>query len=106
MSVTSAKFKNDNTAIQVGGLHTTDAQTVAASTATTAYTSDRVVEVGDVDGAGAWFSIDDDGGSITPAVNTGKFVNGGTVTRPFILKAGKIIIATATVNVVPIDIEE
>ena len=86
--------------IQVGGLCTSTAQTVAASTASTAFTADKIVEVQDVDGDGAWFVI----GSGAVA-DSGAFIPPYGSTRPFILAAGEVIEATAKINIRTCDIE-
>ena len=91
--------------IQVGGLNTTSAQTVAADTSTTAWAANKIVEVTDVAGQGAWFLIGDSGATIAPAADSGRYVAPGGSTRPFILAAGKVIEATAKINVCTLDIE-
>ena len=96
------QFTNGN-AIQVGGLSTSTAQTVAANTSTTAFTADKIVEIQDVDGDGAWFLIGT--GTLTPAADAGVFLSPFGTTRPFVLKAGQVIEATAKINVRTCDVE-
>lgn len=98
------KFKH-GVEIQVGGLDTTNAQTVAADGVSTVFTADKIVEVTDVDGLGAWILIvEADTG--TAAADTGRFVPPGSTTRPFILKAGKLIETSAKINLNTLDVEE
>ena len=93
--------------IQVGGLDTSTAQTVAADTSTTAFstTVEKIVEVKDVDLNGAWFLIGTSGDTLAPAADSGCFIPPGGTTRPFILKANGIIEATAKIQVNTLDIQ-
>jgi hypothetical protein len=102
MAIERAKFPDGQT-IQVLGMDTTNAETVAANVATTAVTADKIVEVQDVGGTGAWFLIGEE--PLTPAVDTGVFIPAYGTTRPFILKAGLQIEATAKINVRTLDVE-
>ena len=92
--------------IPVGGLSPTLSQTVAADTSTTAKTADHIVQVQDVDGSGAWFIMGDSGDTLAPAADTGVFVAPYGITRPFVLKAGKVLEANAKINLQFADVEE
>ena len=101
-------FSKWNTPIQVGGLDTTNAQTVAADTSTTAFSTTvaKIVEVRDVDGTGAWFLIGATGDTLAPAADSGVFIPPYGTTRPFILPADGVIEATAKIQVNTLDIED
>ena len=106
MGLEQNKFKGSHDTIQVGGMNTTLSETVAADVSTTALAADHIVSVQDVDGSGAWFLIGDDGDTLAPAADTGVFVPPFGVTRPFQLKAGKVIEANAKINLQFADVED
>ena len=100
MPINAFRFGVTGQTVQVGGMDTTNAQTVAASTATTAFAHDQIVEVADISGGGAWIDV---GTSPSASADNGAFIPPFGVTRPFILKAGRKVVATAKINVRPLD---
>jgi len=106
MAIESQKYKGTQETIPVGGLNTTLSQTVAADASTTAKAADHIVQIQDVDGAGCWFLIGDSGDTLAPAADTGAFIPPYGITRPFTLKAGKVVEANAKINLQFCDVEE
>ncbi len=106
MGLESVKFKESGVVVQVGGLNTTMSETVEAENPTTAKAASHVVQVQDVSGLGCWFLIGDDGEALAPAEDTGAYLPAFGITRPFVLKAGKVIEATGKINLQFVDVEE
>lgn len=100
MSVNGIRFGKTGGTIQVGGLNTANAQTVAGSTATNAYVADTVVEVQDVSGSANWIDI---GTAPSASADNGALIPANGITRPFILKAGNKVVGTGKINVRPLD---
>ena len=93
-----SKFFGTKETIQVGGLDTSRSVVLAADTASTAFTSDIVVEVSAYSGLDTWVAIGTDP-TATAATNGNAFIAGGTTTRPFRLEAGDKIIATQAISI-------
>ena len=89
-------FSKWNTPLQVAGLKSSTAETLAANAPSTAFAADKIVEVQDVDGLGAWFEIVT--GAVVPAADSGIFVPPYGNTGPFVLPAGYMVEATAKIN--------
>lgn len=85
----------------VGGLNTATAQTVAANTATTVFSTTKpvIVEINNVGNAGGFFKI---GTSVSGdvAADTGAYIASNGTTRPFVLPANNVIKANVKINVV------
>ena len=102
------QFKKDGTAIQVGGLSTTDAKVTVANTGLQFdANNDRIVEIQDYSGAVVWFAIKATNDITNPsAANGNACIPPYGITRPFVLKAGQYIEASGTVNIRALDIQE
>ena len=100
MSVNGIRFGKTGGTIQVGGLNTANAQTVAGGTATGAYIADTIVEVQDASGSANWIDI---GTTPSASASSGALIPANGITRPFVLKAGHKIEGTGTINVRPLD---
>ena len=101
------QFHSDGTAIQVGGLKTSDAKITVANTAIQFdAVNDRIVEIQDYSGSGGWFVISASSNPTNPSADNGNaYLPAFGTTRPFILKKGMYIEASTTFNIRALDIE-
>lgn len=94
------KYANTGTAIQVAGMDAANAQTKGANVDTTAFSSDKIVEVQLASATGGWLMI---GTNPTAAADTGCYIPPLGITRPFILKAGDKVTCTQKFNLRTLD---
>lgn len=92
----------DGTEIQVGGMDTANAVVLAATVASAAFATDTVIEVSASDGVDIWFAIGT-APTATASTDGNTFLAGGSTTRPFRIDSGNKIVATAEINVTPVD---
>jgi len=98
---------DDHSVVPVAGINSTLSETVAADTNSTAKEEKYIVSIKASDDLA--FLIGDDGDTLAPAttvgIGLGITMDSGERTLPFILKAGKVIRATAQFQMVIHDVE-
>jgi len=102
------RFKKTGAPIQVAGMKASDAKITVANTGLQFdANNDRVVEIQDYSGAGAWFAIKSTNDIVNPsAANGNLFIPPYGITRPFLLKKAMYIEASGTVNIRALDTQE
>lgn len=102
------RFGQTGAPIQVGGLKASDAKVLSANTAVQFDANlDRIVEIVNYTSSAVWFVISSSSNPTNASAADGNCVippNGST--RPFLLKKGMYIEASASVNVRALDVQE